>query len=277
MFRNKVDLVMWTQNGESCLPRVLGQIDKLIPTENRCHKIMVDDHSTDRTLKIAKDFNWTVYQNPKGGIPSGANEAFRHVDADFFISFEQDVVIADDWWEKIPRYMDDPSVGCAQGIRVPSHQVLFLLDRWEFGENNAKALREISMDNNLFRSKVVKMLGGFPNICPVCTDTVLKARMISETHYKWITDPTVVSLHMRTSLRGSIEHGYKLRQICAKTLYCSRGEKYSTLGLFRRFLTSPVRGLQIAILEDCPDVVWAYPYLRLSHLLVELKWKPEPY
>ena len=277
MFGNKVDLVMWTKNGESCLPKVLSQIDKVIPSENVCHKIMIDDHSTDRTVEIARNFNWAVYPNPRGGIPSGANEAFRRVDQDFFISFEQDVILANDWWEKIPKYLEDPSVGCAQGIRVPSHPLLFLLDRWEFGEENEKARQEISMDNNIFRTKVVKMLGGFPKICPVCTDTVLKVRMISETPYKWITDPAVISLHMRTDLRSSIEHGYKLRQICAKTSYCSRGKKYSQLGLFRLLLTSPIRALQIAILKNCPDMIWAYPYLRLSHLLVDIKWKPEPY
>ena len=267
---------MWTKNGESCLPKVLSQIDKVIPSENCCHKIMVDDHSTDRTVEIAKDFNWTVFPNPHGGIPSGANEAFRHVDQDFFISFEQDVVLASDWWEKIPKYMEDPMVGSAQGIRVSSHPLLFLLDRWEFGEENAKARREISMDNNLFRTKVVKMLGGFPRICPVCTDTVLKARMVSETPYLWITDPTVISLHIRNDLRDSIEHSYKLRSICAKTSYCSRGEKYSRLGLFRRFVTSPIRGLQIAIVKNFPGIILAYTYLRLSYLLVDLKWGPPP-
>jgi hypothetical protein len=76
----KVDLVMWTKNGTEYLPIVLKPIDEIIPHENVCHKILVDDNSSDNTAKIAKDFNWTVYQNPYGGIPIGADEALRHVD-----------------------------------------------------------------------------------------------------------------------------------------------------------------------------------------------------
>ncbi len=50
----KVDLVMWAKNGASCLPEVLSRIDRVIPHENMCHKILVDDHSTDRTVEIAR-------------------------------------------------------------------------------------------------------------------------------------------------------------------------------------------------------------------------------
>jgi hypothetical protein len=120
-------------------------------------------------------------------------------------------------------------------------------------------------------------MGGFPRICPVCTDSVLKLRMISETPYKWIVDPTVISLHLRKQIRGTIEHGYKMRQVCARTKYCSKGEKYTRLGLFRIFLTSPIRGFQIAIEKKCPQVILVYPYMRLSHLLIDLKWKLPPY
>lgn len=74
----KLDLVMWTKNGEKTLPLVLRQIDEVIPKENVNAKILVDDHSVDDTIKIAKDFNWQVYENPATGIPSGANEALRH-------------------------------------------------------------------------------------------------------------------------------------------------------------------------------------------------------
>ena len=116
----KVDVVMWTKNGAAYLPAVLAQIDEVIPKDHVCHKIMVDDHSTDDTPQIAKRFGWTVYPNPHGGIPSGANEALSHVDQEFFVSIEQDVILAKDWWIKISKHLEDPSVACAQGIRVPS-------------------------------------------------------------------------------------------------------------------------------------------------------------
>jgi glycosyltransferase involved in cell wall biosynthesis len=266
---DKVDLVMWTKNGATCLPEVLARIDQVIPHENVCHKILVDDHSTDRTVEIAKGFNWDIYLNPRGGIPSGANEALAHVDRDFFVSVEQDIILLRDWWDKLSKYMEDPSVACAQGVRVPTDPVLRLLDEWQSGTPEQRRL-QVSMDNNIFRTRVVRSLGGFPEICPVCADTALMKKMRSQTGYKWIIDPDVISLHMRNGLRASVEHRYKLINMCAGTPYCANNEKPKVVAVFRVFLTSPIRALQIALKKNCPDVLWAYPLLRLYQLNISL-------
>jgi glycosyltransferase involved in cell wall biosynthesis len=174
----KVDLVMWAKNGENVLPTVLKRIDEVIPHEVVCHKILVDDHSTDRTTKIAKEFNWNVYPNPKTGIPSGANEALRHVDQDFFISVEQDVVLAKDWWEKIPPHMNGNKVAVAQGIRMSTEPTLRKLEEYVYSRLKSSVNDPIrfgvSMDNNLFRTKIIRQLGGFPSNCLVCKNTLLR-------------------------------------------------------------------------------------------------------
>ena len=265
---------MWTKNGEALLPAVLKQIDRVIPHEHVCHRILVDDHSIDRTVEIARDFNWSVYANPNGGIPSGANEALRHVDRDFFISIEQDIILSRNWWDSIPRYMDDPTVACAQGIRVPTRPVLRLLDEWQYGApEKRKSL--VSMDNNIFRTSVVRSLGGFPRVCPVCTDTVLMQRIQLETPYKWVIDPSVVSLHVRNDLEALVEHQYKLSYMCARTQYCAKPGKQSVALLSRILLTSPFRALQIAFKRNCPDVVWVYPLVRLYQLSIELNYRKQ--
>ncbi len=225
-------------------------------------------------LKSHEDFNWTVYANPGGGISSGANEALRHVDRDFFISIEQDVILSEKWWDKIPRYMDDPSVACAQGIRVPTQPVLRLLDEWQYGDPKKRSSL-VSMDNNIFRTKVVRSMGGFPRICPVCTDTVLMRRIQSETPYRWVIDPDVVSLHIRDDLKATVEHQYKLSYMCARTPYCSEVEKHDLAVMFRIFLTSPIRALEIAIKKGCPNIIWAYPLIRLYQLNIDLAWSKQ--
>jgi glycosyltransferase involved in cell wall biosynthesis len=269
---DKVDLVMWAKNGEACLPEVLKRIDKIISHENICHKILVDDHSTDQTVKIAHEYNWDVYTNPKGGIPSGANEALRHVDRDFFVSIEQDIILPKQWWDKIPKYMENPSVGCAQGIRVHSQPLLRLLDEWQFEVLKRRRLLS-SMDNNIFRSKVVRSLGGFPTVCPVCADTILMKKMLSQTRYKWVIDADVISLHKRNGLKASVGHHYKMINMCTRTPLCAENEKPPLTAVFRIFLTSPIRALQIALKKNCPDIVWAYPLLRLYQLNIALKWR----
>jgi len=263
---------MWAKNGEACLPEVLRRIHKVIPNESVCHRILVDDHSTDRTVEIAHDFNWDIYTNPRNGIPSAANEALKHVDRNFFVSIEQDVLLTKDWWDKIPTYIENPSVACAQGIRVHMDPTLRLLDEWQFVVLRRKRLLS-SMDNNIFRTKVVRVLGGFPQSCPVCTDTILMKRILSETRCKWIIDAEVISLHMRAGLKASVEHHYRMISACARTQLCAENEKPPISSLFRIFLTSPVRAIQIAFAKNSPNIVWAYPLLRLYQLNIGLKWR----
>ncbi|MCW4024611.1 MAG: glycosyltransferase family 2 protein [Candidatus Bathyarchaeota archaeon] len=270
-----VDIVMWTKNGAAYLPTVLAQIDRVIPRERICHKIMVDDHSTDGTPEIAKRFGWTVYPNPKSGISSGANEALSHVDQEFFVSVEQDVVLTREWWTKISKHLDDPNVACAQGIRIPTNPVLRLLDQWQYGDPAKRSLL-VSMDNNLFRTKVVRSVGGFPDICKLCTDTVLMKFIQTKTPYRWVIDTEVVSDHIRSNFRGAVEHEYKLNELCSRTPYCpTRKPDNNLLKLFRILITSPIRALQIAIKKNCPKVIYAYPLIRYYHISSEINWRKQ--
>lgn len=282
----KIDLVMWTKNGEKTLPIVLKQIDKVIPHENVCHKILVDDHSTDRTVEIAKSFNWDVYPNPEGGIPSGANEALRYVDRDFFISVEQDVVLAKNWWDKIPPYMQNPKIAVAGGIRVFSDRLLRVISEFCL-ERSGRV--EVSMDNTIYKTQIIKALGGFPNECPICTDTILYKKINWFTPYKWIIDSTVVSVHLRKGMRHELKHLEIMSGKCKHTKLCgcyyiphftepkliirpaSASSNSSNLTLLRILITSPIRGLHVATKKRCPEIFFVYPLIRLYILRGFLK------
>lgn len=274
----KVDLVMWAKNGEAFLPTVLKRIDEVIPQESIHKKILVDDHSIDKTVSIAKDFNWTVYDNPATGIPSGANEALRHVDCEFFISIEQDVVLAKDWWEKIPPCMDDNRVAVAQGIRMSTEPTLRKLDEYVYSRlksNVDDPIRfGVSMDNNIFRTKIIRQLGGFPSDCLVCTDTILMKKIIYETPYKWVINVNVISDHIRQSVKAHIKHAYTLTKLCANSHYCVN-EAGPLLTNLKFFLTSPIRAAIIAYKKRCPKILYVYPVIRYEKLkaCIDTKFK----
>jgi glycosyltransferase involved in cell wall biosynthesis len=215
----KVDLVMWTKNGEKFLPKVFKRIDEVIPHKVINKKILVDDHSTDRTIEIAKNFKWDVYKNPSTGISSGANEALRHVETEFFISFEQDILLAKDWWTKIPKHMEDRKVVVAQGIRLPTHPSLRKFAEYSYCDaaiapgglsrrrkKDKNAVSE-SLDNTIYRSDVIRKLGGFPTKCPIFTSSDL-FEVVESNGFKWIVDHTVVSDHIRCGLMEEIRHEY---------------------------------------------------------------------
>jgi glycosyltransferase involved in cell wall biosynthesis len=270
----KVDLVMWAKNGAKTLPYVLKRIDEVIPCENVCHKILVDDHSTDQTVGIAKNFNWEVYPNPEGGIPRSANEALKHVDCDYFVSVEQDVLLARDWWDKIPKFMTNEKVAVAQGIRISTEPTLKKLDEYFYSRLNFDNMSDLahkrdfgySIDNNIFRTKIIRQLGGFPTLCRVCCDTILIKKILLETEYTWIIDREVVSYHIQKSVKNYIQHFYALSGLCARTPYCVPKIPHPLLTQIRLLLTSPLGGLKIAYSKKCPNMLWVTPQIRSAYL-----------
>jgi len=258
----KVDLCMWTKNGERFLPRVLKRIEEVVPAEVVHKKILVDDHSVDRTVEIAREFNWEVYENPSTGIPAGANEALRHVDCPFFVSVEQDVLLAKDWWDKIPPHvLNSEDVACAEGIRVAVHPVLRKLDLYAYKRLDIPV---VSFDNNFFRTRIIRENGYFPTFCYTCTDSILR-RMLLKKGYRWIIDRKVVSEHIsRTSVEDYLTHIYKMGMLCARSNYCF--DYGGTKQLTRILLTSPIRSAILSIVTKEPNMFWLYPLIRYKKL-----------
>jgi glycosyltransferase involved in cell wall biosynthesis len=253
----KLDLVMWTKNSAKTLPYVLNRIDKVIPKKVINNKIIVDDHSTDKTVEIAKSFGWYVYNNPGTGIASGANEALKHVTTRFFASFEHDVLLSKDWWEKISRHMEDESVAVAQGVRLPTNLVLRKIE--EYALRREEAYRLISLDNNIFCTEKIRQVGGFPSECPVCIDQNLRDN-IEKAGFKWIIDKSVVSDHLRQSVKEELNHHYQ------HSLRVRRELGESFFNLLRRFAFSPIRALHVVYEEKCPQIFIVYPYIRFIKL-----------
>jgi len=254
----KVDLVMWTKNSAKTLPLVLKRINEVIPDEEVYQRIIVDDHSQDDTVEIAKHFGWDVYPNPATGIPSAANEALRRVQTEFFISFEHDVVLSREWWNKIPKHMDDPKVAVAQGVRIATHPVTRKIEEFILEKRDLLKMY-ISIDNNIYRTNVIKSLGGFPYHCPISVDQYLRDR-VWQAGYKWIIDKTVVSSHIRPSIREDAEHVYRL------SLQTERRFDVGFLYNFRLFLFSPLSALRVILYKGCPQIFYVYPYYRFMRL-----------
>lgn len=130
----KFDIMMWTLNGERFLPSVLRRVEEAIPKKIVHKKIMVDDHSTDNTVKIAKDFNWEVYSNPSTGISSGANEALRHTEC----------VLAAHNEEPYLRYT------IASLNRLPLNRFVIVLDRCS--DNSERLVMKLQKPKTIIRN-----------------------------------------------------------------------------------------------------------------------------
>jgi|YelNatPaOPRAMG01_1025707.scaffolds.fasta_scaffold11522_2 glycosyltransferase involved in cell wall biosynthesis len=284
--RDKVDLVMWTKNGSGTLHLVLKRIDEVIPDKFVNSRILVDDHSTDSTREIAGSFSWKVILNEGSGISDGANTAFKHVKSKYFISFEQDLLLSRNWWEKIPPLVDDPKVAIASGMRFADKPVgvqklqqyvakkyrgEYYLSSWLRSREMAAFTLGKTLDNTIYDTDIIKALGGFPKMrVNAGVDTIL-AYKISQAGYEWVVDYSVQSVHLRMGLKQELGHQYWYgtqlyeiwRRIKTET---SKPAPVTKCGIIYRFFISPFTGLFVAIKTGEPTITIIHPLVRLYYM-----------
>jgi len=258
----KVDLCTWTKNGAKTLLPVLERVEEVIPHEEVGKKIAADDSSTDNTVEILKEFNWEVYPNYEGFINGGTNEALKHVETEFFISIEQDVLLSPKWWDVIPGHMKDERVAVAQGIELSTNKAERALQKLK-----VKRLRQIpfeerskmwfSIGNNIYRTGIIKKLGFVDD--PVSMGPFCK-RIISH-GFKWITDINMVSTHLHGNLFDTIWHTVKFYDLTRQRT------DIDNMGLLRYIaglVASPLKGFMLSITSKEPTVQFFYSLRRLA-------------
>jgi len=239
-----VDLAMWTKNSERTLDLVLTRIEQVIPEQYINHKFVIDDKSVDRTVEIAKEHGWDAYPNPNWGVTAAANEALRRVETDYWVSFEHDLLLSKDWWRKIPKRLKQEKVVVAQGIRLATNPLIHEIDTYKVGSLKEKKEligKYISLDNTIYKTEILRALGGFPTICPICADVNLRNLLLKK-GYVWFADASVISRHIRGSAVEDIRHRGKLRGLC--TCERNRGEKM--IVNLKHLAFSPFRGIIVA-------------------------------
>lgn len=248
-----IDLLMWVLNGESTLPYCLRSIKETIPSEVVGQKIVIDAHSTDGTCEICKNFGWRVMDAKQVGIPFQANQALKLVKSEFFASFEQDIVLHPYWFKYIMKHFGDENVSVAQGVRVAVNPVLGAIDLYKIGHQFGYS----SLDNTIYRTEVIRELGGFNVGLLSSLDKELQQR-VREDGYTWIVDRSLISLHLHSSLWKELKHQYHIALL-------SHGMD-STYANLKRFAFSPFRGFDIAVKQKRPETILYYPLLRLAKL-----------
>jgi glycosyltransferase involved in cell wall biosynthesis len=256
-----------------------------IPDEFVHNRIIVDDQSTDDTRQIARSFGWQVIMNEGIGISEGANTALKHVKTDFFVSIEQDLFLAKNWWERIPNYLTDSKTAVASGTRFVTKPVgLRKLEQqmakkclgedkfWLAPTNSQKDVFTYgkTLDNTIYKTKIVKAVGGFPRTSGAGVDTILIYRL-QRAGYNWAVDCNVQSLHLRAGLRHELRHSYwygtVVREVWRKLRQEFNTQVPTESNLVYRLLVSPASGLLTAVKTKEPTITYIYPLLRLYYIM----------
>ncbi len=269
----KVDLVMWTKNGSATLRQVLERINRIIPKENVNQRFIVDDNSIDDTRLIASSNGWTVYKNKGTGISDGANTALDLVTTDHFCSFEQDLLLSSDWWNKIPKLLRGNAY-VASGIRLTSkpkflHRLqLYSAAKYKINKTDSSGFGfGKTFDNTIYDAAFLRRIGGFPKLrTSLSVDTALAYRM-TRAGAVWTVDYSVVSDHLRQNFIQELRKDYWYGT-CNKAVREALGDRAdSILQIFVRTLFSPIRAWQIAYKMKSLPIIAYYPLQRLVFFL----------
>jgi glycosyltransferase involved in cell wall biosynthesis len=282
----KTDLVMWTKNGSETLSLVLKRINEVIPSEYIGKRIIVDDASTDVTREIVESFGWKVIFNEGTGISDGANTALKNVESKYFISFEQDLLLSREWWKKIPPMIKKRKIAVASGMRFANkppgvkklqqyvakkYRGEAYLSSWLRTRRMAAFTLGKTLDNTVYRTKVIRDIGGFPKIkVNAGVDTTLAYR-IQKAGYYWVVDYNVQSTHIRRGLNQELRHQFwyatQLNEIWGRIeLETNRPPPITRFGIIYRFFTSPFTGIFVALKTKEPTIAYIHPLIRLYYL-----------
>ncbi len=114
----KVDVVVLTRNSEATLRRCLNSIYKNIPIKQL---IVVDGHSTDKTLEIVRKFDEkysnVVILSENGTRGKARQKAIEAVKTKWFMFVDSDVILCSGWFKKAEKFIK-PDVGAIWGIEI---------------------------------------------------------------------------------------------------------------------------------------------------------------
>lgn len=253
----RYDILLWAKNGSRTLHEVLKRIAQIIPENQTGQRILIDDYSSDNTRKIGLAHGWRVIFNYGKGISAGANSGLIHVETDRFISIEQDLLLAKNWFRKIPPLLNNPNVDIASGIRLPDNPPYLrklqeaTFERYQKGGKWGSR----TLDNTVYRTKAMRAIGGFPQVKDQEVGTELFKTL------PWKTDFSVISTHLRKGIRQELDH------------YRWYGETMNSRQSLKHFVISPLRALEMALKTRSPPILFLYPLIRFNMLKGSLTWR----
>ena len=262
----KIDLCMWTKEGAKTLPQVFQRINQAIPPEAVNQKFIVDDHSKDYTKEIAKLYGWEVRLNKGCGISDGANTTLSYIETPIFASFEQDVLLAQNWWRKIWTLTNKPNFAAASGCRFTSQpRSVNLMEQFSHQHHNQNPLYGRTLDNTLYKTEAIREVGGYPNMKANCGIDIVLSHLLEQKGYKWYVDYSLQSIHIKTSsilshMKRITWYGTAENEIRNKAGLKPLNLKLTTLKLPRSI---PV-GLYISAKMKYPQIAALYPIETLS-------------
>lgn len=186
--RPKISVVIPVKNGETtigdCLRAIFSQ------TYSPFEVMVVDGHSTDRTVEIASKFPVKILYEDFGTVGGARQVGLENAEGEYVAFTDADCMPERDWLENLVKAFEDGYVGVGGGIRnvgdgVWGSSIALIMDTF-LGSGNSvqgrlfkekRIVKSISGCNSLYRKKTLMEVGGFNVNLSINEDTELNKRL----------------------------------------------------------------------------------------------------
>lgn len=203
MKAGKISVVIPVKNAQDkigqCLEAVLSQ------TVQPAEVLVVDGHSTDKTIQIAQTFPATILYEDYGTVGGARQVGLETARGDFIAFTDADCIPQRTWLEHLIINLNDEVVGVGGGVRniaegLWEKSIAFALDsflgsalsvqdRVLQGKRNVKS---ISGCNSMYRKSDLLKVGGFDSTLSINEDTELNKRLTKSGTLLYIPDAVVL-------------------------------------------------------------------------------------
>ncbi|MBT9150947.1 MAG: Poly-beta-1,6-N-acetyl-D-glucosamine synthase [candidate division WS2 bacterium] len=218
-----ISIVIPTKNNGDILERCLSSIEELDYPEDVVETIIVDGHSTDNTIEIAKKFGCMIVWEDVGTRGGACNVGVRNAKGEFIVFTDADCVVPKDWLKNLIKHFNSEDVACVGGPNITPEDdtefakcvgtVLSFLSKpgSRYGLNVDRVFETFHNPgcNVAYRKNAIEEAGWFNEKLITCEDEELDYRILKKGYRILYTPDAKVYHYRRPTWKRFYKQAYK--------------------------------------------------------------------
>jgi glycosyltransferase involved in cell wall biosynthesis len=178
----KISVIIPTKNEERTIGKCLESLKK--QSYEDFDIWIVDSHSTDRTVEIAKNFTSNIIVAHTRFPGEARNLGVKNSDAEIIAFIDADTIAPREWLKRIAEdFSSDPKVVAVGGVLRPLNprlldKIMFKINSdWWYRFTGIFGFYQLGTPNCAYRRKIFLKVGGFNEEMSMLEDTELSLRV----------------------------------------------------------------------------------------------------
>ncbi len=242
MINKLVSIIIPTKNNGDIIEKCLSSIEELDYPKDEIEIIIVDGHSTDDTVEIAKKYGCKVVYEDVGTRGGACNVGIKTAKGEFIAFTDADCVVPKDWLKNLIEHFNSEKIASVGGPNITPEddtefakcvgEVLLFLSkpgsRYGLVADKVTETFHNSGCNVAYRKKVIEEAGWFNEKLITCEDEELDYRIIEKGYNILYTPKAKVYHYRRPTWKGFLKQAYKyaVGRMQAIKLYWKMGKWY---------------------------------------------------